>query len=203
MATDAPATPSSTPNRPRPLLLVLLGLTLLVALWMNFGGSGDSGARPPVAARPSQRGDGAAGQKLDPAELDVRLEALAGERPAPGGTERDPFRFKPKPAPPPPPLPTVKPAPGPQGAGGPVVPPTPAPPPITVKFIGTLELPDGAMVAIFTDCTVGRRSTPVREGGTILGQYRLVKIGLQSVVVEHLDGRGRTTLPKTGQECVK
>ena len=33
------------------------------------------------------------------------------------------------------------------------------------------------------------------------GRYRLVKIGLESVVIEHLDGRGRTTVAKGGQEC--
>ena len=50
---------------------------------------------------------------------------------------------------------------------------------------------------------VNGESREAPEGQTILGQYRLVKIGLESVVVEHIDGRGRTTLPKGGQECVK
>ena len=59
------------------------------------------------------------------------------------------------------------------------------------------------MVAVFTDCTVGHKNTLAREGQAILGQYRLVKIGLTSVVVEYLDGRGRTTLAKSGQDCVK
>jgi hypothetical protein len=42
-----------------------------------------------------------------------------------------------------------------------------------------------------------------REGGTIDGRYRLVRLQTTSVVVEHLDGRGRTTLAQGGQECVK
>ena len=206
METESTASQSSSASsfkRPRPLLLILLGVVVLAALMMNFFGSaGPAGpASPPPRAAQEKGGETA---KIDPAALDVKLEALAGEKPAPPDTERNPFRFKPKPVPPPPPPPppsSFKPT-SPEGAapiGPPVAPP---PPPITVKFIGTLELPNGLTLAVFTDCTVGRKTRPYREGETILGQYRLVKIGLQSVVVEHLDGRGRTTLPKTGQECV-
>jgi hypothetical protein len=85
----------------------------------------------------------------------------------------------------------------------PVGPPQPPPPPpITVKFVGTIERADGTTLAVITDCTTGHRTINAREGETVLGQYRLVKIGLQSIVVEHLDGKGRTTLAKNGQECV-
>jgi hypothetical protein len=204
METESTASQSSSAssvNRPRPLLLLLLGVVVLLALLMNFFGSDGparSAATPPRAAQ--EKGGQTA--KLDPAALDVKLEALAGEKPGPADTERNPFRFKPKPAPPPPPQPSgTKPTPfeGLAPVGPPAAPP---PPPITVKFIGTMELPNGLTLAVFTDCTVGRKTRPYREGETILGQYRLVKIGLQSVVVEHLDGRGQTTLPKTGQECV-
>ena len=40
------------------------------------------------------------------------------------------------------------------------------------------------------------------EGDIIAGQYRLVKIGVESVVMEYVDGRGRTTIRLSGQECV-
>jgi len=202
MATDgAPA----RSNRPRPLLLVLLGIVVVAFLLMQLGGSTGSG-RQPSNPRAPQHQQTATGQhpdaKVDPSALDVQLEALSGERPGPGETERNPFRFKPKPPPPAPPPARgggeKEPPPPPSGP-----PPPPAPPPITVKYIGTIDLPDGTTVAAFTDCSVGRTVAHAREGGIIMGQYRLVKIGLQSVVVEHLDGRGRTTLPKGGQECVK
>lgn len=200
METEAGSAPASS-RRVNPLLLALLGIAIVVFLLMKLGGS----AAPPPAPRAARAAQGraVADAKVDPAQLDVQLEALDAEKPGPGETDRNPFRFQPKAPPPAPaPPPSSKPAPPPEDV--PVLPPPPpAPPPITVKFIGTVDLPDGITMAIFTDCTVGRRNIVVREGGTILGQYRLVKIGLQSVVVEHLDGRGRTTLPKGGQECVK
>lgn len=173
----------------------------MALLLMKLGGSGDQPQPASNPARAAQQQTGEAG-KIDAAALDVKLEALAGSRPGPGETERNPFRFKPKPPPP-------SSAPPSKGGAGPLEPvappPPPGPPPITVKFIGTMQLTDGAMIALFMDCSEGRRmsSKPVREGEIIFGQYRLVKIGLTSVIVEHLDGKGRTTVPKTGQECVK
>jgi hypothetical protein len=41
-----------------------------------------------------------------------------------------------------------------------------------------------------------------KEGDVIAGQYRLVHIGNESVVMEYVDGRGRTTIRQSGQECV-
>ena len=198
METDA--APSSA--RPRPMLLILLAAVAVVFAWMQFGGSSDEGA-PPPAQRTAPQQTGAAA-KVDPDQLDVDLESLAGERPGPGDSERNPFRFQAK-APPPsqaPPPSVMKPAvPAETGPVGP--PPPPAAPPITVKFLGIVDLPNGTTRAVFTDCTgVGRRTAWAGEGEPVLGQYRLIKIGLQSVVIEHLDGRGRTTLAKTGQDCV-
>ena len=72
-----------------------------------------------------------------------------------------------------------------------------------MKFIGVFDLADGSRIALFTDCSAGRHQAQAREGGTVDGRYRLVKIGAESVIIEHLDGRGRTTLAKGGHECVK
>jgi hypothetical protein len=38
-----------------------------------------------------------------------------------------------------------------------------------------------------------------REGETIEGRYRIVRIGQESIVMEYEDGRGRTTIRLTGQ----
>jgi hypothetical protein len=199
METDAPS-PAS--KRPRPFLLILLGVLVAVFLLMRLGGPAEPRTPPSNPARAQQRG--AAGDAhVDPSELDVHLEALAVERPEPGDAERNPFRFQPK-APPPPPAPppssAFKPPPVDQGPVMP--PPPPAPPPITVKFVGTFDLPDGSKLAVITDCTSGHKTVQVRQGEVVLGQYRLVKIGETSIVIEHLDGTGRTTLAKNGQECI-
>jgi hypothetical protein len=134
---------------------------------------------------------------VDPAELKVRLEALEAQRPDFGEGERNPFRFQPPPAPPPPKLPPVA------VPVGPVAPPVPSgpppPPPIPLKFMGTVEKP-GLTLAALTDCK--GFSYAAREGEIVDGRYRLVKIGLESVILEYSNGTGRTTVRKSG-ECPK
>jgi hypothetical protein len=61
-----------------------------------------------------------------------------------------------------------------------------------------METPTGK-IASLSDCRVTMRG---REGDTIDGRYRLVRIGVESVVLEYLDGRGRTTVRMSGQDCV-
>ena len=212
METEAAAT-GSRGGRPRPLLLGLLGLLVVMFLVMKFAGS--AGPRQPSsnASRTAQHpalaqatptsGRGGRGGPIDPASLDVRLESLSEPRTSTGETERNPFRFRPSPPPPPPPAPksSKPPVDTPEVPAGPPAPPPP--PPITVKFIGVIDKEDGTKVAAFTDCSAGRRQMTALEGGTIDGRYRLVKMQATSVIVEHLDGRGRTTLAQGGQECVK
>jgi hypothetical protein len=135
-----------------------------------------------------------------PADLEVRLDELRQARPSAQASERNPFRFY---TPPPPQVPTsssgrgyVPPTPPP----GPVVDPgPPAPPPIPLKFIGTLDVPTMGKLAVFSDCRTTMRG---KEGDIIDGRYRLVRIGVESVVMEYADGRGRTTIRESGQECV-
>ena len=201
MATE----PGATSNRPNPVLLALLGLTIVAAVifkLMGAAGPGTPASNPSGAQRPPQpRADPAQarGGAVESTTLDVHLEALEAERPSTAKNERNPFRFKPAPAPPPVAAKPAEPvAPAPVGP-----PPPPPPPPITVKFIGVLDRADGSRLALFTDCSAGRHQSYAREGGTVDGRYKLVKIGRESVIIEHLDGRGRTTLAAGGQECVK
>ena len=46
-------------------------------------------------------------------------------------------------------------------------------------------------MAAFSDCRSTMRGS---EGEIIDGRYRLVRIGIESVVMEYPDGRGRTTI---------
>jgi hypothetical protein len=124
------------------------------------------------------------------------LKALGKDRPEPQTTERNPFRFKPKPPPPPPkPAVTTTPEPPPV-ATGPVEPPPP--PRIPLKYIGDMADPaaPGKRIAILSD---GRGAYYGREGDIIEGRYRVVRIGVESIELAHLDGRGRQTIRQTGQ----
>lgn len=112
--------------------------------------------------------------------------------------DRNPFRFgAPPPPPPPPPRPVVvappPPAPVPQGPP----PPPPGPPPIALKFIGVMQLPNGQKRAALSD---GRTTLSGLEGDVIDGRYRIVKIGIESIVMEYVDGKGRQTIPLRGTE---
>jgi hypothetical protein len=193
MATDAAAPPS---GRPRPWLLVALAVVVVVALMTWLPGKSAAPASTPSNRRPQQRAKNV--DNVQPADLDVRLEALKEPRPDAQSNDRNPFRFYVKPPPPPPP-PSPEPARGmlPPVQTAPV--PPPGPPPIPLKYIGLLELGGGDKVAAFSDC---RSTMRAKEGDVVAGQYRLVKIGVESVVMEYVDGRGRTTIRLSGQECV-
>jgi hypothetical protein len=80
---------------------------------------------------------------------------------------------------------------------GPVGPPPP--PPIQLKFIGLASSttdPNIGRVAILSDA---RGVYYGREGDIIEGRYRILKIGVESIDLAYLDGRGRQTIRQTGQ----
>ena len=202
MATDASTAP---PSRPRPWLLVALGVVVAVFLLTQiFSGGAGGPAVTTGGARPAARAAQPSPEHVDPAELDVRIEELRSPAPVLANADRNPFRFQPKPPPPPPPSEGRAPAPAPTVNAPPVPdvdPGPPPPPPIgnTIKFIGIVETSKGKIGA-FTDC---RATFPGREGEVIEGRYRVVRIGIESAVLEYPDGKGRATLPLNGSACVK
>jgi hypothetical protein len=124
----------------------------------------------------------------------IELDALKNERPEPADSPRNPFRFKPKPPPPPPAT----------GQSRPTAPPVdarpaepPPPPRITLKFIGILESNKTGLVAILSDGL----GIPIhgKQGDIIEGRYRILRIGVESLDLAYLDGRGRQTIRFTGQ----
>jgi hypothetical protein len=132
---------------------------------------------------------------------DVKLEVLRRTPGTLGEPGRNPFRFEarstptPKGAAAPPRTETLVPAritsPGPPpGAAG--------PPPIALKFIGLVEAPSQAgRVAILSD---GRGNVFYgKEGDTIEGRYRMVKIERELIELSYVDGRGRQTIRLSGQ----
>jgi hypothetical protein len=129
------------------------------------------------------------------AVAEVDLQALQSERPEPEATQRNPFRFKPKPAPPPPPA--LPPEAGqrttPDGTAFETGPPPPSR--IPLKFIGRVDSASG-LLAVLSDA---RGVYQGREGEIIEGRYRILKIGVESIELAYLDGRGRQTIRLTGQ----
>ena len=195
MATDAPIRAGRQTQPWHYVLLLVLGGILF---WMLFSGET---ATPvvPTAGNPRTVA-GKAGEQIEPSDLDVKIETLS-EKPAPlGAAERNPFRFQPKPAPPPPP-PMVAARPAPAGPVTPPPPPQPVGPPAIgtlVKFIGIVDT-GKEKIGAFSDC---RSTFSGREGEIMEGRFRLVRIQVESAIVEYTDGQGRTTLPLNGQACV-
>ena len=177
-------------SRQRALLGVLLAILAAMtayALW----------PRTPAASstQASNLRRGAPNAAPQPAAPDVHLGALTGAKPKPDEVDRDLFKFKPKAPPPAPPRPVESARPP---AASPPRPQAPAgPPPIPLKFEGYIKLPNGKKAAALRD----ERGVlpPVTEGSTVLGQYKIWRIGEESIDISYLDGRGRTTIRMTGQ----
>ncbi len=74
----------------------------------------------------------------------------------------------------------------------------PPPPRIPLKYIGDMSDPKhpGKRIAILSDA---RGTYYGREGDVVEGRYRIVKIGVESIELAYLDGRGRQTIRQTGQ----
>src|SRR3954469_14961 len=192
-----PDSSTRPPGRPRPWLLVALAVVVAVALISWF--SGKSAAPSPRSSNPRAPRKAKTADNVQPGDLEVRLKALAEPRPDAQSSDRNPFRFYVKPPPPPPKVEIparATPPPPTEQIGPPPPPPLPA---IPLKYIGLLEEKEGGKLAAFSDCRTTMRG---REGDIIAGQYRLVRIGNESVVMEYVDGRGRTTIRLSGQECV-
>ena len=143
------------------------------------------GSRPPHGA-----------QQSDADVVRIRLAALQQQRTPLSDATRNPFHFR-----------RVSNAIAPQQPA-PITPSTPAlpppapvrtnpTPPIALKFIGTLQRADGTVVAVLSDGT----SYPTfgTPGQIVLGRYRIVSIGQESIEMSHIDGRGRQVIRMTGQ----
>lgn len=174
-------------NRRLVALLVVLAVTLAAAIYINLPASAPQVAQNPVSVSP-QTGRTAAPPVTAP---DVHSEALTAARPQPGAVGRNLFKFRPKYVPP---APRVIQAPSVAAPSGPMGPAPP--PPIGLKFIGLLEPPAGGRIAILSD----GRGAPIygKEGEALLGQYRIRRIGLDSIELEYLDGRGRQAIRLSG-----
>ena len=168
-----------------------LGALLLVVMWAR--GGDDVPAGPTVAA-----GTSGAGPRAHVEVADLKLETLQQKGAELTQAERDPFRFQVRQAPAQPAAPQVARG-GPPMIGPPRPPAGPPPvPPIQLRFIGLVEAPtQGGRVAILSD---GRGTVLYgKEGDTIEGRYRLLKVGADAVELAYVDGSGRQTVRLAGQ----
>jgi hypothetical protein len=193
-------------ERRRQVLLAALAVVLALVVYQSWPRtsaapgptSNQRRAAAPAAAGTTGTNANARGASPPggPTAPDVHLEALQAERPKPGASDRNLFRFKPK-APPPAPqmtkpvetAPVVAPVPT-----GP--PPPPPPPPITVKLIGIADRAGKGKVAVLSD-GLGQPQVG-QEGEVVFGRYRILKIGVESIEMAYLDGRGRQTIRLSG-----
>ena len=188
-------------ERRRQLLLAALAVVLASIVYYAWPRTS-----PPSTPSSNQRAAGTSGAVRDrtargaaPQQTtEVHLEALEAERPKPGPTERNLFRFREKPPPPPPGARGGPPEPDVPIVLAPVGPPQPPPlPPINLKFLGFVEQAAGKpKIAILSDGSGSPQYA--KEGDVVLGRYRVLKIGEESVEVAYSDGRGRQTIRLTG-----
>jgi hypothetical protein len=186
-------------TRPKRQALLLGGLlvALVVILWWNLssGFAPSDGAATTRPARPRPTTVSRGREAAPDAPVDVALEALRDVRSEPAGGGRNPFQFSKASAAPPPDSEVA--ASGPDPPPMPAQPPGPPPvPPIPLKFIGIVE--EQAVHRRLAALSDGRFTYYGREGDIIEGRYRIVRIGLESIEMSHVDGRGAQTIRLTG-----
>jgi hypothetical protein len=195
-------------ERRRQILLGALAVVLAVVVYQAWPRTSAApspasnqrrAAAPAAAAGTSGKNASAreANPPAGPTAPDVHLEALEAKHPKPGAADRNLFRFKPKAPPPPPPSATRPVDAVPVAPAIPSGPPPPPPaPPITVKLIGVLDRADKTKVAVLSD-GLGQPQIG-KEGEVVFGRYRILKIGVESIDMAYLDGRGRQTIRLSG-----
>jgi hypothetical protein len=139
--------------------------------------------------------------RIDPSRIDptLRLDLLAKLQSVElSGSGRNPFKIGPPP-------PKVEPLKGPepkvdlkpvQADAKPAAPPgPPSPPPINLKYYGFTSAPGNtAKTAFFLD---GEDILVAKEGDTLKRRYRVVRIGITSVVMEDTDSKRQETIKLT------
>ena len=116
----------------------------------------------------------------------IGLERLPHDRPKLRIGQRDIFAFGPPPTPPPTPRPltTPTPTPDPQEALVATPPPGPRLPPLTLKYIGSVENGRGTRVAVLL--TDRNELLTGQAGEVVANRYKIAKIGLESVDLEEV-----------------
>ena len=176
-------------RRPGVRSLALLGVLAVAGCqaWRSTPPPEPTGA---TTVPPSNVADRSAGRPQLAVPPEVRLEAAIPVHPGPVETSRNPFRLGLQRS-------TV-PAPATEDRGSEPfeAPPGTRPATAPLKFIGIVEAPDSVRrVAVLSD---GRSMYYGRQDDIIEGRYRIVRIGVESIDLEFLDGGGRETIRLSG-----
>lgn len=174
--------PPPGPQRRRQLTLLAIMLVLLAVLGWRYLDSGPA-APAPVGAKAAS----SLPTPINAANLPQPV-SLAKLEPVPDVPEngRNLFRFGERPVPPPAPRPYTPPP-----APPPLPPPAPVGPPrIQLLLIGILTGGDGRPAVHLKDPKTGAVFMG-GEGQIVEGQYKIVKIGVTSVIVSYPDGSGQ------------
>lgn len=187
--------PPPGPERQRQLARLGVLLVILAgALWYALA---PTGSRAPSSNPTGERAANAEGQLPVPEALKLDTLRQAGELAEAG---RNPFVFGQRNEPSFPgssfvtvPQPQVPSEPVPAG------PPVPqGPPPIPLRLTGLAVVEAGGRTLVTLKDLSTDTLYHAYEGDVVDGRYRVVKVGIQSVVVSYLDGTGIRTLPLGG-----
>ncbi|HLA78205.1 MAG TPA: hypothetical protein VJU18_11550 [Vicinamibacteria bacterium] len=169
------------------VLLSVLGGALVLAgayAWRTLRAT-PAGGPAGSAARPRSQGGGESVRRID-------LDRL--ERPTTAGKVggRDLFAFG-APPPPPAPPPTLEPPPPPVVQPVALVPAAPPLMPLNLKYIGSLDAPQGVKVAFFMNDQ--KEVLMGQVGETVMNRFKVMKIGLESADVQMLGSETLQRVP--------
>jgi hypothetical protein len=184
---------SAVRRAPARSVWVLVALLVILVAVVAYQLTGSSATGPPRASNGAGQGRAGRAEAPEAPPPDVRLSALGTQAADLADAARNPFRFGSRMPAGPAPGATAPPVPVP--VRPPVQVPAPGGSAIALKFIGVVEAPDVGRIAALTDGTFVFHG---REGEIIDGRYRIVSIGVESLVIERVDGTDRQTLRLTG-----
>jgi hypothetical protein len=173
-------------KRKQVFVAVAAAVAVLAGLyaWSRLSGTASPGAAERVATARAGQGESVA--RIDLARLDRPADAAQV-----GG--RDLFAFG-APPPPPAPPPTLAPPPVTQAAA--LAPGAPVPPPLVplnLKYIGSLDAPQGVKVAFFMNDQ--KEVVMGQVGDTVMNRFKVMKIGLESADVQMVGSEQLQRIP--------
>lgn len=185
--------PPGSAERKRLTWLGAVLVALVGVFWLQQPATTPATSAAPAPATAGRPADAQTGPLPMPDA--VQLNSLE-DVPVLSDVGRNPFGFGVRPPPPAPPTPAVS---LPIRPTGPPTPPAPqGPPVIGLKLTGmTVPIEGGrTMVTLMDPAT--NTTYLAYEGDIVDGRYRVVKVGVQSVVLSYVDGTGLRTLPLGG-----